>query len=176
MIITKTELQDVMLLNFNIFRDIRGQFSRTFCWEKLQSNKLHFIIKQSNLSINIKKGTLRGFHFQKKGFEEKKSVTCIKGEIFNVVVDLRKKSKTYIKWQSFKLNEKNKTVLLLPKGCANAFLTLKENTIVLYHHSKIYNQKGDTGFKYNDKLFNINWPIKPIVISKKDKNFESLKI
>ena len=67
MIITKTELQDVMLLNFNIFRDIRGQFSRTFCWEKLQSKKLHFIIKQSNLSINIKKGTLRGFHFQKKG-------------------------------------------------------------------------------------------------------------
>ena len=78
MIITKTELQDVMLLNFNIFRDIRGQFSRTFCWEKLQSKKLHFIIKQSNLSINIKKGTLRGFHFQKKVLKKKSLLRVLK--------------------------------------------------------------------------------------------------
>ena len=98
---------------------------------------MHFKIKQTNISENYKKYTLRGFHYQKKPYGEDKVISCIKGAIYNIVLDIRQNSKTYKKWQSFLLNEENKLNLILPKGCANAYLTLKDNTWILYYHSEL---------------------------------------
>ena len=114
--------------------------------------------------------TLRGFHYQKHPYGEDKTITCIKGEIFNVTIDLRKNSKTFKKWKGFYLNEKNRYSVHIPKGCANAFLTLKNNTIVHYYCSQKYTPKAESGVRYNDKTFKVKWPVEPKIISKKDRS------
>lgn len=144
-----------------------------FVKKNLKKKGINFNIKQANISQNFKKGTLRGFHFQRKPFSEDKILSCIKGEIYDIVVDLRSKSKTYKKWISFKLNEKNKYFLLVPKGCANAFLTLKDNTLIHYYSSQYYNSNAEGGIRYNDPNFSFKWPKKIKIISHKDLNFEN---
>ena len=166
--IFKTKIKNFLLIKHNIFKDKRGSFKRGFCYEELKNNKINFIVKQANFSDNLSKGTLRGFHIQKYPFQEAKLLTCVKGAIHDVVVDMRKNSKTYSKHVAFKLNEKNKFSILIPKGCTNAFLTLKKNTLVHYYCNQIYSKKHETGYKFNDPLFNIKWPGKIKNISDKD--------
>ena len=110
------------------YKDKRGMLRRHFCQNDFKKKGINFNIKQTNISENYKKYTLRGFHYQKKPYGEDKVISCIKGSIFDIVLDIRTNSKTYKKWQSFTLSEKNKISLLLPKGCANAYLTLNDNS------------------------------------------------
>ena len=102
-------------------------------------------------------------------------MSCIKGKIFDIVVDLRKNSKTYKKWISFELNAKSLQSIFIPPGCANAFLTLENETIVFYHTSNFYDFKNERGLRYNDPNLNFKWPTKIKIISKKDKNIPLLK-
>ena len=170
----KTKIKDVYLLKHSPFNDKRGSFIRLFC-KKVVGTKIKFNLKQSNLSINKKKHTLRGFHYQVGKYAENKILKCITGKIYDIVVDLRKNSATYRKYISVTLDSKKNHSLILPKGCANAFLTLKDNTTILYYTSNFYNKKYEKGIKYNDPYFNFKWPIKPKIISKKDKNYINYK-
>lgn len=156
------------------FKDKRGMLRRVFCKREFKKSKLRFDIKQINISENKKIYTLRGMHMQTKPFEESKVISCINGEIYNVVIDLRKNSKTKNKWQSFNLSEENRISLLVPKGCANGYLTLKNNTRVLYFHSEYYAPGYEQNINYNDPYFKVKWPYSPRVISKKDKFIEIL--
>ena len=156
------------------FKDKRGMLRRVFCKREFKKSKLRFDIKQINISENKKIYTLRGMHMQTKPFEESKVISCINGEIYNVVIDLRKNSKTKNKWQSFNLSEENRISLLVPKGCANGYLTLKNNTRVLYFHSEYYAPGYEQNINYNDPYFKVKWPYSPKVISNKDKFIEIL--
>lgn len=174
--IKEQKIKGVFLIKPKLFEDKRGIFRRSFCSLTLDSQKINSKVVQENITVNYKKGTLRGFHYQKKPYEEDKTVTCIKGEIYDVVLDLRKSSKTYLSWQSCTLSEKNKFIIHIPKGCAHAYLTLKNNTILKYIVSKEYNPSYEGGVNYLDPNFKFRWPIKPKIISNKDKKLPFLNI
>ena len=167
---SKRKIKGLYLIEHFPFEDKRGGLKRLFCKNNLENINLYFGINQINLSENKKKHTLRGFHYYKKPYEEEKILSCIKGRIYNVVLDPRKKSPTYGSWQFFILDEKDNLSLYIPKGCANGYLTLKNDTSILYFHSKKYDKKFDFGINYNDPFFSVKWPNNPKVISKKDLN------
>lgn len=167
-------IKDLVLIRNGSFKDIRGNFSRNFCSKKLK--KFNFNVAQGNLSFNNKKFTMRGFHYQRGKNAEKKILTPVSGSIFNVVIDLRKKSKTFLKYEKIILKSSKYESLYVPDGCANAYLTLENNTIIHYYMSSFYNKKSYSGFRYNDDYFKINWPSKPKVISKKDNEYEDFNL
>ena len=167
------KIKGLIVVKSSIFFDKRGSFRRSFCKKFFKKNKIKFNVCQGNISENMKKGTLRGFHYQKKNNKDAKLLSCIRGEVLNVTIDLRKTSKTYLAIQKTLLSEKNKYSLLVPPGCANAFLTLKNKTIIHYYMNDYYKKKTDTGIRYNDPIIKVNWPIKPKIISKKDLNFKN---
>ena len=172
MIFLKQKIKDLILINPQPYTDKRGIFRRIYCLNELKLKKINFKIKQANISENKDTQTLRGFHYQKFPYGEDKIITCIQGEIHNIVIDMREGSKTFQKWQSFRLSEKNKLGLLVPKGCANAYLTLKKKTWVLYFHSQFYKSGYEKSIKYNDPKFNFDWPKKIRIISKKDNSIK----
>tara|TARA_B100000780_G_scaffold278324_1_gene251472 strand:+ start:301 stop:840 length:540 start_codon:yes stop_codon:yes gene_type:complete len=175
----KLPIEGSFLVTHNLFSDDRGIFGREFCSDVINKFfKYHpkFKISQTNISFNKKRGTLRGFHYQTGSFAETKIITLYQGEIYDVIIDLRKNSKTYNKWQSIKINNNKIQSLIIPEGCANAFLTLKDNTIVHYITNKKYNQKFERGIKYDDPKYKVDWPIKPKKISIKDLSWKLNKI
>ena len=168
MIFDKKKIKGVYLIKPEPYKDKRGIFRRIFCQKEFKKNYLESLIKQANISENKFKYTLRGFHYQINPYEEDKTLTCVKGSIYDIVVDLRPRSETYLKWCSFQIDEKNKHLIHVPKGCANAFLTLKNNTLVQYNSSEFYKPEYEKGIRYNDPLFKFKWPKKPKIISDKD--------
>ena len=132
-------------------------------------------IDQVNLSFSRDKGTVRGMHYQLKPSDEMKLVMCTKGAIFDVIIDLRKKSSSYKKWFGVRLDSKKKNMLLVPEGCAHGFQTLDSNSEVMYLVSKSYNPKLERGLRWNDKKFKIKWPLRVSELSEKDKNWEDFK-
>ena len=172
----KQKIKGVFVIKPEPFKDKRGMFRRHFCKKELKKIGIETSVQQANISENPKRGTLRGFHYQKKPHQEAKTISCLKGSFFDVIIDLRKNSPTYKKWQSFVITEKNRFSLHIPKGCANAFLTLENNTLIHYYCSNSYNPKFESGVLFNDPALKIKWPFKPIHISEKDKNHKLLKI
>tara|TARA_B100001057_G_scaffold496551_1_gene598300 strand:- start:910 stop:1443 length:534 start_codon:yes stop_codon:yes gene_type:complete len=168
----RTKIHGMYLIKPELFKDKRGIFRRNFCEKIFKRKNIIFEIKQCNISENFKRGTLRGFHYQRKTKKDSKIITCISGRILNVTIDLRRESKTYLKVIRTYLSSKNRKSLLVPSNCANAFLTLENNTIIQYYMSEFFNKNNDGGIRYNDKYFNIKWPFKPKVISKKDFNYK----
>ena len=166
----KTKISGVIIIKPEPFKDQRGLFRRHFCKLEFKKNKITPLVSQSNISENLKKGTLRGFHYQISPHGEGKTLSCLSGKIYDIVVDLRKNSKTYGKWISVILDSKNRNSVHIPPGCANAFLTLRDKCIIHYYCSKKYNPKYERGIRYNDLFFKFKWPIKPKIISAKDKS------
>ena len=175
MIFLKQKIKGVVLIKPKPFRDNRGFFRRHYCKNEFKKFGINTSVNQCNISENLFKGTLRGFHYQTGRSAEAKTLSCINGSIFDVVVDLRKKSKTYGKWVAFILNSDNRMSIHIPKGCANAFLTLKNNTIIHYYCSNKYDPKKEKGIRYNDPFFKFKWPIKIQHISTKDKSHLDFK-
>ncbi len=174
MIFKKTKIKDLFLIKPKTFKDKRGFFYRNYCLESFKKKKIKFNIFQCNVSQNLKKGTLRGFHYSPISNKENKIMSCLNGELFLVVIDIRKRSSSYLKEFTIKINKENKVSVLIPAGCANASLSIKNNTIVQYYMSSSYNKKSQKSFNYKDPFLKIKWPIKPKIISKKDelsKNF-----
>ena len=168
MLINNNKLKDSKIINLNKIEDERGFFSRLYC-NKILKNKLGgFKVLQINNSLSKYKATLRGMHFQKGKYAEAKIVRCIKGSIQDVIIDLRKNSPTYKNTFSIILNNKNRTMLYVPRGFAHGFLTLEKNTEVIYLVDNYYNPKFESGLKYDDPAFNIKWKLKVKHISKKD--------
>tara|TARA_Y200000002_G_C22344383_1_gene522293 strand:+ start:108 stop:632 length:525 start_codon:yes stop_codon:yes gene_type:complete len=154
--------------------DDRGSFSRIFCENILKKNNIKFKIKQINFANTKKRGTFRGFHYQVNPHSENKLVKCIKGSIFDVVIDLRKKSKTYKKLFKTKLYDKENKLLLIPRGCAHGYLSLNDNTEIIYFVDNVYNSSSERGIKYSDPDIKIKWPIKIKNVSVKDLNWPKL--
>lgn len=165
------KIKGVYLISPEPFSDNRGIYRRHFCQKEFGDHGLTQRVAQANIVENKYKYTLRGFHYQKPLFEEGKTLSCIKGALYDIVVDLRPKSPTYLEWIGFELDEDNRNSLYIPPGCAHAALTLKNNTIVHYYSSEFYNPKSEAGIRYNDPLFEFKWPHKPMIISEKDKTF-----
>jgi len=150
-------------------KDNRGFFLKLFCKESLSKKMNNLDIKQVNYSFNKKKGTIRGLHYQANPYSDQKFLYCLKGKIFDVIVDIRKSSKNYLKYKKFILDEKKNEVLIIPKGFAHGFQTLTNNCKILYFHSGLYKKKYENGINPMDSKIKIDWPIKKITISKKDK-------
>ena len=175
MIFKKQKLEGVFLIEAQFYRDERGLFRRHYCESELKQNGIDFSVKQGNISENAKKFTLRGFHYQKAPSKESKIISCISGSIYNVIIDLRKNSPTFLQWQEFNLSASGRESLYIPVGCANTFLTLEDDTRVHYYMNDFFSTES-LGFRYNDPLFNIVWPYEPVMISERDKNFLDLNL
>lgn len=175
MTFTKTKIKGLYIIEPKVKTDGRGNFIRIFCKEKLSKIGVSFNIIQVNLSTTFKKGTIRGMHFQKAPTSEDKIVRCLKGKIYDVVIDLRKGSPTYGKWSAEILTEDNKKMLLIPKGFAHGFQTLTDSCELLYFMSKSYSLEHASGVCWNDPYFKIVWPIKNPTLSEKDKNWPLVK-
>ncbi|HCE45341.1 MAG TPA: dTDP-4-dehydrorhamnose 3,5-epimerase [Lentisphaeria bacterium] len=171
MIFKEQKIKGVFLIEHEPFSDHRGKLERHFCAKEYEDAGINPRICQTNLSYNTCKGTLRGFHYQKPPNAECKTISCLKGEIYDIVVDLRGDSKTFMQWQSFTLGESQQSSLYLPGGCANAFLTIKDETVVLYYMSEFYAPDSYCGLRYDDPIFRFRWPENPAVLSEKDRNY-----
>ena len=180
---TNTKIKDLIVVNRNIFIDTRGSLLRIF--SKKGFNKLGYaeLVDSINVTEVKNKGTIKGFHFQKPPHSEIKIVTCIKGSISDVAIDLRSSSKTFLSHHTEKLSERNKKSIVIPKGFAHGFQALEDNCIILYIHSNSYQKKSESGLNVLDKKLNVKWPIKINKISARDRgfkyidnNFEGLKI
>ena len=172
MIFENLGIKDAFLIKPKIFEDYRGSFRRSFCVNEFKEVGLNFNVLQGNISENPILGTLRGFHYQEEPFQEAKLITCLTGGIFDVIIDLRNSSPTFLKTISISIDSKSKNSLFIPKGCANAWLTTKNNTIIHYYMSALYKPGYDKGIKYNDSFFDIKWPFEPKIISEKDLNYQ----
>lgn len=163
-------------VDLNRIGDDRGFFSRIYCSKEFKKKNITPNISQANLSYSKNKGTIRGIHYQLKPSSEMKAVRCISGSLFDVIIDLRKDSKTYKKWYGIKLCSKQKNMIIVPEGCAHGFQTLEDNSEALYLVSKDYNPELERGIRWNDKIFNIKWPLKVSEISEKDKSWPDFNI
>lgn len=172
MIFTDTKIKGLYLIEPEFLSDERGFFSRSFCREEFQKHQLDADIVQCNISYNLKKATLRGMHYQIPPYEEGKIVSCTKGSIYDVVVDLRKDSPTYCEWVSSELSEKNFRMFFIPTGCAHGFQTLEDDVIVFYQMTGFFHPECSRGVRWDDPAFSIEWPIeKTRIITEKDKNY-----
>lgn len=167
-----TSIEGVKLIKNNILFDNRGAFLKTLNKEIFEDNGITFEIKEQYFSYS-KKNVIRGMHFQNPPFHYSKLITVISGEIIDVILDIRKDSKTYGKVFSIKLTQKKGVSIYLPKGIAHGFLTLKSNTILSYLQSSCYNSEHDSGIKYD--TINFDWGILNPILSKRDLKFESFK-
>tara|TARA_B100001093_G_C26466246_1_gene858618 strand:+ start:130 stop:669 length:540 start_codon:yes stop_codon:yes gene_type:complete len=163
------------LINLDKFEDFRGFNSRLFCDQEFADIGLNQHWKQINNTYNMNKGTLRGLHFQREPYAEIKLVRCIRGSIWDVMIDIRKGSETFGKYAARELNADNRSMMYVPKGFAHGFLSLTDNTEVIYMVSEIYNKKYEAGIIWNDPDLNISWPIEPTIMSEKDGNANKLK-
>ena len=175
MIFTECKAKGAFLIEIEKIEDSRGYFGRSFCVKEFKEHYLNSTIAQCNLSFAHKKGTLRGMHFQAPPREEDKLVRCTAGAIYDVLLDLRKGSTTYLLWEAFELNANNGRMLYIPKGFAHGFQTLTDNTEVFYQMSEFFSPECARGFPWNDPAFKINWPIPAPIISDKDRSFQPFK-
>lgn len=174
--INKTFLPGLFFVDLKPLKDIRGQLKRLYCNDEFINIMNNKPISQINYTFTNKKGSVRGLHYQIKPFSEKKIITCIKGEVCDVAVDLRKNSPTFLRHFSIILSEKNNKMIVIPEGFAHGFQTLKDNCEMMYFHSKPFNSKSERGINSLDPKLNIRWPLNITQISDKDKNHAFLKI
>ncbi len=175
MTFSETNLKGAFIIKIEKLKDQRGFFARTFEKKQFRKHGLDTQLLQGNISFNKQKGTIRGMHYQIKPFEENKLVRCTRGKIFDVIIDLRPKSKTYRNWFGVDLTAENYKMVYVPKGFAHGFQTLKNDTEVFYQMSDNYNPESARGIRWNDKTIGIYWPLMPTKISKKDLSYNLLK-
>lgn len=165
---TYLPLNDLILIERLPISDDRGYLERLFCRETLAEIIDNKTLVQINHTLTHKTGTVRGMHYQIPPYGEVKMVSCIRGEIFDVAVDLRAKSNTFLKWHGEYLSEKNHKTLIIPEGFAHGFQTIQKGSEVLYFHTAAYNPSAETGLHPQDPLLSINWPLHISELSQKD--------
>lgn len=173
MIFTETTLPGAYVIKVKKLEDERGFFGRTWCQREFEEHGLIARVAQGNVSYNKKKGTLRGMHYQVAPYEETKLIRCTRGALYDVIIDLRIDSPTYKKWLGIELTGDNYTMLYVPGGFAHGFLTLEDDTEVIYQISQFYTPAAEGGIRYNDPAFGITWPTAVTVIADKDKHWPS---
>lgn len=168
MIFRETDLPGAWVVEVERHEDERGFFARTWCEAEFRDRGLDPKLVQCNVSWNRRRHTLRGMHYQAAPHEEAKLVRCTRGAIHDVVVDLRPDSPTYRRWVGVDLTAENRAALFVPAGLAHGFLSLTEDTEVLYQMSEVYHPESARGVRWNDPAFGIEWPVEPAVISDRD--------
>ena len=172
MIKRKLKIQGAYLIKLNNKKDSRGSFSRIYCKNNFKKIGVETKIFQINISTTLKKGTVRGFHYQTKKFSEVKRVMVLQGKICDILIDTRKNSKTFGKKCIINLSDKKKEILHIPKGVSHAFQSLVDNTKIIYINDNIYNKKFEKGFNVNSKNLRVSWPLKIKNQSKKDRSLK----
>lgn len=168
--VTFTPLEGVYLAESTPIEDHRGSFSRLFCNEDLRDVVGKRQIKQINHSITHKIGTVRGLHLQNEPFAEMKLIRCIRGKIWDVAVDFRENSRTFLKWYGVELNRKNNKMIIIPEGCAHGFQVLEKDSEMLYLHTAFYSVSSERGIHPKDPTVAINWPLELKNLSSRDAN------
>jgi dTDP-4-dehydrorhamnose 3,5-epimerase len=165
---TETKIVGVTVVEAEPVGDSRGFFARSFCAREFEAAGLALNVAQTNLSHNSRKGTLRGMHYQAEPKPEPKLVSCLRGAIFDVAIDLRAQSPSFCDWVGVELTESNGKSLFIPPGCAHGFLTLADETLVSYLMGAFYDAELSRGVRWDDPAFGIEWPERPAVISDRD--------
>lgn len=169
MIFTEAVLTGAFVIDPEPVEDERGMFARTWCQKEFEAQGLNVRWVQSNISVNHRKGTLRGMHYQVAPHEEVKLIRCTMGAIYDVIVDLRATSPTYRHHVGMVLSAENHRTLYIPKQFAHGFLTLTDSSEVSYHMSEFYAPSSARGFRWDDPTFRIEWPEPFTVMSEKDR-------
>ena len=169
MIFTPTELAGAVLVELERREDARGYFARVYCEREFRALGLPRLSAQASVSMTRRAGTLRGMHYQARPNEEDKLVRCLRGAIWDVIVDIRAGSPTYCRWVGVELSESNQRMLLVPKGFAHGFLTMSDEVAVSYMMSEFYEPTAERGARYDDPAFGIEWPRSVRELSDKDR-------
>lgn len=175
MTLNETAVNGVFEIEPKVFGDNRGWFYESYSKEKFEKLGITAEFVQDNRSFSAQKGTLRGLHCQTNPKAQSKLITCLKGAILDVAVDIRKGSPTYMKWVAVELNEENKKMLFIPKGCLHGFVTLTENVEVSYKVDEFYSPENDRSICFCDSEIGVEWGIENPILSEKDKNAPLLK-
>ena len=168
MIFTPVPLAGIYTIELDPFMDERGWFARTYCKNEFAAIGHTAEWVQLNHSFTVETGTIRGMHYQLPPFSEIKMVKCIAGAVYDVVVDLRKESATFLQWFGTELSAANKKMIYIPAGFAHGFQTIADNSELIYHHSQYYTPGVEAAIKYNEPKLNINWPLAVTHISERD--------
>ena len=171
MLFQPTNLADAYLIQLETITDDRGFFARAWCVEEFAAHGLDTALVQCNLSFNKQQGTVRGMHYQMMPFAETKVVRCIRGALYDVIIDLRPTSPTYLQWLGVTLSAENRTALYVPQGFAHGFQTLTDETEVFYQMSAFYAPEYARGVRWNDPRFGIVWPLPVTVMAGKDQSY-----
>jgi dTDP-4-dehydrorhamnose 3,5-epimerase len=171
MIFTETPLKGAYVIDPERIEDERGFFARTWCQREFEKHGLEAAVAQCSISFNQKTGTLRGMHFQTAPHAERKLVRCTAGIVYDVIVDLRRKSETFRHWFATELSADNRRMLFIPEGFAHGFLTLTDNTEVYYQISEYHVPESSRGVRWNDPAFAISWPSCPQIVSQRDTEY-----
>ena len=170
----KTNIEGCFVIEPNLMEDNRGGFFRSFCKEEFHEHVGAVDFAQMNHSINLKKGTFRGLHYQQPPYAEEKLIRCVKGKLIDFFLDIREGSPTFLKYGKIELSTANRKMIYICKGIAHGFITLENNTELLYHHTEKYNKEADRGIRYNDPKVMLKLPIEISVVSDKDLNYPLL--
>jgi dTDP-4-dehydrorhamnose 3,5-epimerase len=171
----ETRLPGAFVIDLEEISDERGFFARAWCQKEFESHGLVSRLAQVNFSKNRRQGTLRGMHYQVRPYAEVKLIRCIRGALYDAIVDLRPDSTTYLQWFGVELSSENRRMLYVPEGFAHGFLTLEDDTEALYQVSEFYAPQAERGARFNDPAFDIDWPIPVRVISDKDASWNDFQ-
>jgi dTDP-4-dehydrorhamnose 3,5-epimerase len=165
-----TSIAGVYIVETLAFSDKRGAFSRLFCKSQLANPLGARHIQQINHSLTTAVGAIRGLHFQNPPHSEMKMVRCLRGRIWDVAVDLRESSETFLQWHAQELSERNALMMVIPEGCAHGFQVLEQNSELLYFHTANYTPSVEGGLRFDDPALNIPWPLPITDVSERDKH------
>lgn len=175
MIFNETKLKGAYIVELDPLEDDRGFFARGWCKHEFEAKGLKAELCQCNLSGNRKAGTLRGMHYQKPPYAETKFIRCICGTVWDVIVDIRKNSETYLQWYGVELSAENKKALYVPEGFAHGYITLEDNSAVLYLTTEFYNHDAEDALRWDDPRIGIEWPWQDkekLIISERDRRHQ----
>lgn len=171
---TETPLAGAFVIEIERIEDDRGFFGRSFCQNEFNAHGLAPVVAQCNVSWNRRRGTLRGLHYQAVPHEEAKLVRCTRGAVWDVIVDLRPVSPTYLRWHAVELSADSRTALYVPAGFAHGFQTLADDSEVLYQMSESYYADLARGLRWNDPALDIEWPLGSPILSERDRSYPLL--
>jgi dTDP-4-dehydrorhamnose 3,5-epimerase len=171
MTFTETALAGAFVIKPELIKDERGFFARVWSEKEFGEHGLESRLVECDASFNLKKGTLRGMHYQVAPHAQAKLVSCVRGSIYDVVIDLRRNSPTFKKWVATDLSASNRLMLYVPKALAHGFQTLEDNTEVFYQMSEVYVPESARGVRWNDPAFSIPWPADTRTIVERDQNY-----
>ena len=173
---TETRLQGAFLIDVNAHSDERGLFARAYCANEFEEAGLEHRLVQANLSINYKAGTLRGMHYQVAPHDEAKLVRCIRGALFDQIVDMRPDSATYLQSVGVELRAENRRAIYIPRGFAHGYQTLTDDTEAFYQVTNFYTPGAEQGLCYDDPALGLAWPVPVSEISAKDTSWPALRV